>query len=235
MAVTSITKPAEPSHRVTDWGRELDGAIVLDSGNTDAGSTVSSWFRPGNVVVKRTSTGRYVEADDSNADDNTAPAITSSSHSDGNGVIALVGNHGTISVTTTTGSGTEANNATDLNADAAFAAHYVASSAGGELTITARRAAADEWFYIDSSTMATASFSEGEANTSRGTDADVRITEAAVSLADDAGTARNMAVKASYLGDYDESALIVGGAFTTTTAIPQQYKDVLIRRGCRFR
>lgn len=230
-AITTITD-TRPTHRKSFFGRELDSTVVLDSGNTDSGSTPTTRFRSGNVVVLRTSTGRYVEANDSNADVSTAPSITTSSHTDGNGAIVIVGNHGTISVTTSTGSGTEANNATDLNADSAFAAHYVASSGGGELTIAARAGGAEEWFYMDSTTMATASFSEGIANVQNGADPDVRITEQTVDLADDNGTARHMACPASWVGLYDESDLVVGG--TKGGTIPGEYRAVLIRRGCKF-
>lgn len=215
-----------PRHRINDEGLVLGDDVVLDSGNTDSGNTPTYRMRPGNVVIKRTSTGRYVEANDSNADSGTAPAITSSSHSDGNGVIEIVGNHGTISVTTSTGSGTEANNATDLNADGQFAAFYTASSAGGELTITANRAAADEWFYMGTNTMATASFSEGPDNVSKGADPDVRVLEDFGSdLQDLDGNAIHGVAKTSLAGHYDESALI---------NLTGQAKEVLARRGAIF-
>lgn len=199
--------------------------VVLDSGNTDSGATPTHRLRPGNVVVKRTSTGRYVEANDANADTGTAPSITTTSHSDGNGVIKLVGNHGTISVTTTTGAGSEANNATDLNADANFAAHYTASSAGGELTITANRSAADEWFYMHTDTMATASFAEGVDNASTGADPDVRVVVEAGDLQDPDGTAQHAPAVNLVRGYFDESQLI---------NLTGQAKEVLARRGSIF-
>lgn len=183
-------------------------SITLDSGNTDSGSTPTHRFRPGNVVIKRTSTGRFVEANDANADDLGFPSITSSGHSDANGAIKLVGNHGTISVTTTTGTGTEANHATDLNADADFAAYYEASSAGGELTITARNGGAEEWFYIHTDTIATAGFSEGEDNGVTGTTPDVRVTLGYADLQDEEGTAVHADVLAARRGHFDESQLI---------------------------
>lgn len=215
-----------PRHRITDEALKRGSEVVLDSGNTDSGNTPTYRMRPGNVVCLRTSTGRYVEANDANADTGTAPSITTSSHSDGNGDIVIVGNHGTISVTTSTGSGTEANNATDLNADGQFAAFYTASSADGELTITANRAAADEWFYIDSTTMATASFAEGVDNVSKGADPDIRVLEDFGSdLQDLDGTAQHGTAPTSLAGHYDESALI---------NLTGQAREVLARRGSIF-
>jgi hypothetical protein len=197
--------------------------IVMDSGNTDASASPTHRLRPGNVLILRTSTGRYVEANDTNADAKTAPtAHSTTTHVDGNGVIAVMGNHGLISVTTTTGAGTEANNATDLNADAAFAAHYIASSAAGELIITARRGGADEWMYIDSTTMATAPFTEGVAGVTVGADPDVRVVTEAGDLQDHDGTAQHAPAVNLMRGHFDQSQLInlTGAAL-----------EVLVRRG----
>lgn len=199
--------------------------IVLDSGNTDTGSTPNSRFRAGNVVVYKLAITQYVEANDSTGDRGTAAAITTSGHTDGNGEIKLVGNHGTISVTTTTGAGTEANNATDLNADAIFKAHYVASSAAGELTITSLAKGAQEWFYMHTDTMATPGFAEGEANGVNGADADYRVTLEDVDLIDRDGTAQDAQVASCRTGYFDESALI---------NLTDEARAVLLKRGARF-
>lgn len=215
-----------PRHRIDDSALVRGGDVVLDSSNTDAGNTPTFRMRPGNVVIKRSSTGRYVEANDANADTGTAPSITSSGHSDANGEIKLVGNHGTISVTTSTGSGTEANHATDLNADAQFSAFYTASSAGGELTIAANRAGSDEWFYVHTDTIATAGFSKGVSNSVRGSDPDVRVLEGFSSdLENLDGTAQHGTAPTSLAGHYDESALI---------NLTGQAREVLSRRGSIF-
>lgn len=215
-------------------GREvlIDGSIdpqadsiTLDSSNTDAGSSPTHRFRPGNVVIYRTSTKRFVEANDANADDLGFPSITSSGHSDANGVIKLVGNHGTISVTTSTGTGTEANHATDLNADADFAAYYQATSGGGELTITARNGGVEEWFYIHSDTIATVGFAEGEDNGVNGTIPDVRVTADYADLQDEHGTAVHADVLAYRTGYFDESQLI---------NLTAEAKAILASRGAQF-
>lgn len=199
--------------------------VTLDSGNTDANGTPTHRIRPGNVVVRRASTGRYVEANDTNGDRAVAPTKSTTSHTDGNGVIKLVGNHGTISVTTTTGTGTEANNATDLNADADFAAHYTASSAGGELTITANRGGKSEWFYIHTDTMSTAPFTEGEDNGVAGEDADFRVVLDFVDLKDEEGTACHGDAKVAWTGHFDASNLI---------NLTPEARATLAARGAKF-
>ena len=198
--------------------------IVIDSSNTDSGSTPTYRFRAGNVVVKRTSTGRYVEANDTNADVSTAATITSSGHTDATDVIKLVGNHGTISVTVSTGTGTEANCATDLNADSDFAAHYTASSSGGELTITSNEVGDDEWFYIHSDTHANYGFSEGTANGVTAGEPDVWVTLANCDLELD-GTAVHAGVLATRVGHFDES---------NHTNLTAEAKAVLIANGSKF-
>lgn len=201
-------------------------SVTLDSGNTDSGSTPTHRFRPGNVVARRASTGRWVEANDANADVMGSPAaITSSGHTDGNGVISVTGNHGVISVTTTTGSGTEANNATDLNADAAFKAHYVASSAANELTITARAVGKEEWFYITSTTMATAAFAEGVDNAVAGEDPLVGVTLEYADLKDDDGTAVHAECLVAMKGHFDASNLI---------NLTAQARATLAKQGAKF-
>lgn len=200
-------------------------SVTLDSGNTDAGATPTHRIRPGSVVVRRASTGRYVEANDTNGDRCTAASITSSGHTDGNGVIKIVGNHGTFSVTTTTGTGTEANNATDLNANADFAAHYTASSATGELTIASNAVGKQEWFYVHSDTMANASFSEGETSGVAGEDADYRVTLEHVDLKDEEGTAIHADVPVAWAGHFDASNLLL---------LTAEARAVLAKRGSKF-
>lgn len=200
-------------------------SVVLEAANRDTGNSPTTRIRPGNVVTKRASTGEYVEATDANRDVHAAPSITTSGHADGNGVIKLVGNHGTISVTTTTGAGTEANNATDLDADAAFARFYDASSAGGELTITARNVGPQEWFYMHSDTMATAGFAEGAENGAVGTEPDVLVTAEEADVADENGTAQSPTVQTFRRGHFVEANLI---------NLTEEAKAVLLARGCTF-
>lgn len=202
-------------------------AAVIKSTETDAGATPTTTIRKGCVIVKKTSDGLYYLATTSGGDRNTAPAKTSSGNTDtADGTVKLVGNHGTISVTIATGSGTEADVVTDLNASAAFAAHYVATSGAGEVTITARGTGSAEWFYIHSDTTASVGFAEGEANSVYGTDADYFVTEEEVSTLDPStGVAANVEVKTSASAFYDLSQLL----YATGEAL-----SVLAQRGARF-
>lgn len=199
--------------------------ITLDSSNTDAGSTPTHRFRKGNVVVYKTSAQRYVEANDATGDRGTAPAKTSTGHTDGNGVIEVVSSLGTFSVTTSTGSGSEANNATDLNANAPFAAHFVASSGGGELTITMREPGRNAWFYIGANTRDGCGFTEGEANGVSGEDADYRVTCQDADLKDEEGTAIHATCLALRTGHFYVPNLI---------NLTPEARAVLRSRGAKF-
>lgn len=202
------------------------GAIVIKSTVTDSGGPRATILRPGLVVVKKAGDGLYYPADDATADRGTAPSITGAGHVDGNGVIALVGNHGAISVTTTTGAGTVANHVTDLNADAVFKAHYVASSSGGQLKILARGTGAEEWFYIDAATLDTSGLAEGETNGVKGTDADYRVLEDYVDMLDETGTAADsVASNNSKAGCYLEANLL---------KLTPEARATLVRRGALF-
>ena len=200
-------------------------AVTLDATNADSGATPTYRLRPGNVLLLDISEGNYREATDATADVSSAAAITTSSHSDGNGAIVIVGNHGTISVTTATGSGTEANNVTDLNADAEFAAHYVATSGAGELTITSLATGAGEYFYMDSSTMATASFAEGTANGVHGITGDYRVLLEHTDMQDEDGTATDADAEVAWTGHFDESQLI---------NLTPEARGVFLARGAHF-
>jgi hypothetical protein len=217
-----------PAYQI-DGKNELVGSDVHLAGDqaTDYPDVGGKRVAPGTVVVKKDADGLYYLADDAaNGDRNTAPSITSAGHADGNGVIKIVGNHGTISVTTATGTGTEANNATDLNADTAFKAHYIASSAGGELTIAARATGKDEWFYVHSDTMATAGLAEGDANAERGTSADYRVVRAHRDTVDLSGASFvDRPVNTLLAGHFRESEL---------RNLTQEAKAVLAARGSLF-
>lgn len=203
--------------------RVMAPAATIASGQTSA-LTPNHRIPPGTAVVKRTADGKFYKADNATyGDRNTAPSITTTGHADGNGVIKIVGNHGTISVTTATGSGTEANNATDLNADAAFKAHYIASSAGGELTIAARNPGAAEWFYVHADSRDGAGFAEG--TEVRGTDADYRVTADFAELKDLNAVAQDYVVPALKAGHFRTSALY---------ALTSEAREVLIRNGSIF-
>lgn len=198
--------------------------VVVQNDQLDSGNTPTFRLREGYVVAKRTSSGEFVKATDANADVGTPAAITSSGQTDGNGVIKLVGHFGTISVTTTTGAGTEANNATDLNADAAFKAHLIATSGGGELTITSRLVGSGAWFYVHSDTMNTSGLAEGVANGVYGADPEIYVIRQQGDTSID-GTATSPVLPTFARGHFVASNLL---------GLTAEARATLIKRGCTF-
>lgn len=225
MATELFGQLRHKKHLVSDQRKVQGTDVRLKGGVTTNWPKTGGKVAPaGYVVVKKTADKLYYAADDAvNGDRNAAPSITSVGHVDGNGVIKIVGSNGEISVTTATGTGTEANNVTDLNADAAFKAHYVASVVGTDIKIEARKKGEREWFYIDAATRDGCGFSEGEANKVRGTTADYRVIDAQRSLIDMDGAARDSdPVPALLAGHFKESEL---------TGLTQEAKNVLLERG----
>lgn len=224
--------PGFTEHDLDDVAFLVDGqqTILADAAEMASGQASAivptTLHPPGTVLVLETGDGFFYLADDAaNGDRSTPPSITSSGHVDGNGVIEINGPHGTISVTTTTGSGTEANNATDLNADSEFEDYYIATSGAGELTIAAKNNKESESFFIGTATRDAAGFAEGEANSVESTAADYRVTRWYTSLADATGTAVNALAACIYSGHFRESVL---------SNLTAEAKAVLLDRGARF-
>lgn len=223
--------PAEPGFTerdLLDVAYLVDGQLTVTADDTlmAAGETSALTpdhrHPPGTILGFDSGTSLWYLATDSLVDVGTPPAITSSGHGDNTGIVALVGNHGTISVTITTGSGTEVEAATDLNADEEFNSHYIASSGAGELTITALNSGPDEWFYMDATTDALAAFSEGQANEVQGTDGDFRVTTGFAELKDTDAVAQNYLVGALYRGRFRRTAL---------SSLTARAERVLLKRG----
>lgn len=208
-----------------DGKRSIQADSVLMASGQTSSLTPDHRHPPGTVLGEHTSDGKWYLAAGGSVVAPTQATITSSSHSDGNGAIKLVGTHGTISVTTTTGTGTEANHATDLNANQEFSASYIATSGAGELTIKSLRAGPDEWFYIHSDTLATVGFAEGVANEVRGTGSKYRVTTTWVDLKDLDGTAKDELVPVLSAGYFDESVL---------ASLTNEARAELIRNGSAF-
>jgi len=182
--------------------------VVLDSGNTDAGSTPTSRFRPGNVIVKRTSTGRYVEADDTNGDRCTAPSVVSAEDVDGDWkgkTITLTLNGAAIvTVTLDAGDDDKTKVVTSLNASGPFRANALASADGNKVKVTALQTGADVYLKVTSN-LATAFGANGQE--ARGTDADYRVTAAYADLAID-GSAVHAPVATILRGNFDVTKLV---------------------------
>lgn len=223
-----VTTLPAATHRLTQRGVEKDAPVTLDSTNTDSGSTPASRFRAGNVVILRTSTLRYVEANDTNADSMAAATVRSAEAPDADWQSATItvsaDGQAVIIVTLGATDDTVAEVVTALNADAIFAANFIAADAGAgdEVDITALEGGAGKFILVESS-LATAFGAAG--TTGIGTDPDVRVMEEVVDLVDRDNVAINESGVASFVGDYDESVLI---------NLTDEAKAVLLRRGASF-
>mgnify|MGYP003634988984 CR=1 FL=1 len=214
-------------------GVERGEDVVLDSGNTDTANTPTTRFREGNVVVLRTSTGRYVEADDTNGDVNTAASVTSLITNPGaggwDGTLTITGHWGSLSVTLSAD-----------NTDAAVATAIIAAAAAVNPESSAPITSADEvadsvvsvtnadvgagtWLKVTHTTVTTAFGADGA--DAAGVEADYRITSKFADLVDADATAVHAPVSTLMKGHFDESNLI---------NLTAQAKAAFLRRGSRF-
>ncbi|GIW60232.1 MAG: hypothetical protein KatS3mg087_1298 [Patescibacteria group bacterium] len=201
--------------------------VLIDSAVTDSGSTPTNYIRAGMVLVKNSSTGRYVAADDAAGDRNTAPSVTadeavgttwaSTTHSFyRNGVLVA-------QVTLAATDDSYAEYATALNNNAAFAANFSVSDAGGGVPkITAKDTGSDVYIRVVSS-LATAYGANGK--TARGSWADYRVLIQKVLLEDLDGTAAHKYGMAMMRGHFKESNLL---------RVTDEAKQVLVARGSRL-
>lgn len=212
----SSTSRASRLVTLSDHGRETRESIILDSGNTDTGSTPNDKFRAGNVCVKRASTGRYVEANDANGDRN-GQASAASLIAIGAGAASKTFKwkyKGGEEQTVTLGAGdnTAALVVTALNADADFSADLIASQASNILTIKTKRSGADEYFEITDGTLNDQGGVDQDTfanNTLKiGTDAEYRVTLEFAELKDADGTAVHDEVLAARVGHFKKANLI---------------------------
>lgn len=211
-------------------GVERGEDVTLDSGNTDTANTPTTRFREGNVVVLRTSTGRYVEANDANGDVNTAASINTLISNPGSGgwdgTLTITGHWGSLTVTLSA-----------ANTDAAVAAAIIAAAAAvnpessapitsadatGTVSVTNADVGAGTWLKAVHTTVATMFGSDADA---AGADADYRITSKFADLVNVDNTAVHAPAPTLMKGHFDESELI---------NLTAQAKASFLRRGARF-
>lgn len=201
--------------RFSGFGAETGKAIVVDSSVTDTGSTPNNWIRPGLVVAKHASDGRYYAADSANAKKNGQASIAS--------LVAIGAGaasdtfkwkyKGGEEQTVTGGAGddTAAEWVTALNADADFSADLIASAAGSTLTIKSKRAGADEYFEITTGTLNDQGGAADDTfvkNTQHaGTDGDYLVLDSHFDVKDANNVAVNALVTGFPKGHFDESEL----------------------------
>lgn len=205
--------------------------VVLDSATTDSGSTPTTLIRAGNVLVKRTSTGQYVEANHANGDSPTQPTVTSAeaADTDWDGTTITTYLDGVL-VSTVVLAGTDDSTSevvTALNTD--YAAQNLPIVASGldaaVLVITAHGISRS--LRIES-TLATAYATAGGAGSYAedvGNEADFVVLDETVSMLDMGGTAQDTPVRVLRSGYFDESELV---------NLTAEAKAEFLRRGARF-
>ena len=224
---TAVRTETSRAILLSEVGAKKHSDVTIDSGQSDSGSTPTSRIREGRVVVLRTSTGRYVFADDANGDRCTPPVVTAAEAADGDWAsttITLKRNGATV-VTVTLGAGDNTTNlvVTALNANAAFRANAIASASSGRVVVTGLVGGAGESIEIVAS-LATAFGTAGTASDS-GEDADYAVTTQATTLLDPLGVAAHALAPALAAGNFDESELL---------SLTGEAKVVLSRRGSIF-
>lgn len=220
--------------RLTGFGAESGKPAVLDKTTTDSGATPTNWIRPGLVVVKLTSTGKYFAADAATGDRNASATTTSlvdiSAWSTGNKTFKWKYKGGVEHTVTGTSGDAVANAVTDLNADENFNADLVASASANKLVITARRAGRDEWFTITDGTLndvggAEATFADDTDHS--GTDADYAVFDGdTADLKDATGTACDAMIVIFPRGEFKTDNL---------RSLTAEARAVLARNGSLFK
>lgn len=175
--------------------------VTVDSGNVDSGSTPTSLLREGNVLVKRTSTGRYVEGNDSNGDANTQASVSASETADADWqdatVTINVDGVDIVTVTLASDDDTDSEVADALNANAIFAANCIADVSSSRVRIRTLRAGADVSLKVTSS-LSTAFGASG--TTDSGEYADFVVLAKPTHLIDEAGSAAHSSASVVYSG-----------------------------------
>lgn len=223
-----ITTTTDTDRRILidDQGLKHAPSGVLDSSNTDSGSSPATRFRRGNVVILRTSTGRYVEANDANADSPAPASVSASETADTDwqsAVISITVDGGvTFTVTLAATDDTDAEVVTALNANAVFAANCIADVNGGVVRIRTLEAGDDKHLLV-SADLTTAFGASGTSDS--GTDPDVRVVNENVDLIDEDGAAAHAEAAMLFAGHFDESNLI---------NLTAEARAVLAKRGSIF-
>lgn len=205
--------------------------VVLDSATVDSGSTPTTIVRAGNVLVKRTSTGQYVEANHASGDSPVRATVTSAeaADTDWDGTTITTYLDG-ILVSTVVLAGTDDSTSevvTALNTSyAALNLPIVAS--GADLAVLVITAHGINRSLRIESTLVTAYGTAGGAGSyaeGTGTEADFVVLDETVSMLDAYGTAQDTPVRVLRSGHFDESALV---------NLTAEAKAEFLRRGARF-
>lgn len=216
-------------------GVEQGPTAVLENTCADSGSTPTTRMRPGNVIVKRASSGEYVEANDSNGDRCTPAAVTALETADDDwesGVIRITGHWGTIDVTLAGTDDTDAEVVAAINTALAAVdpeqGPCKASVSGSRVVITNRDKGAGTYLEVYHTTVSTAFGAAGASTTMDvGEDADYLVIDEGEypDMVDEQGTARSAPVRTLQRGNFVTANLI---------NLTSEARAVLSRRGSRF-
>lgn len=244
MAVSGYRSISRPSvSLVSDSKLSTRGeGITITSGVVDSSNGLerTSILRPGYVVVKRTSTGKYLDTSDANGDRDAVASATSLVD-----IGAGAANKtfkfkykGGVEHTITTATATTSVSAlvTLLNADDKFNSDLIADAVSSTLRIRSKRAGSGEYFEITDGTLNGQGGSSQDTfannTTAIGTDADYRVIgfegapEEYVDLLTDLGVAT----------DNDETQNLWAASFVEASLVglTTQAKACFLRRNSRF-
>ena len=206
---------------------ELGPEVILDSGLSDSGSTPTFRIRPGNCVVKKTSSGTYVAANDATGDrcgPASVSALEAASAAWNSLAITFTVDGGVpFSVTLQAGTGTNAAAVTDLNNNAIFAANCIADVSGGFVRIRTNPGGEGATLLVNAASRAAAFGANGTGG--QGTDADYVVTEDFGDTKDLNAAAVNVSVPASKCGSFVAANII---------NLTSEARAVLTRRGSKW-
>lgn len=212
------------------YGEDLDDTVVVDASEvSDSGSTPTTRLRAGQVLIRRTSTGRYVLATDSDADAISQAQVDSveAPDSDWTGKVITVTIDGVTVAAVTLGTITDLNSAiADLNGTEGLAGGFVqaglfAQASSTNLGIVCKRPGPIKLGV--SANLATA-YGDVEV-TDEANDPDVVVTKKPVDLVNEFGTAAHAVAEVARQGRFIEANLL---------NLTGEAKAVLRRRGSHF-
>lgn len=222
--------------RVSNYPHHPAEEVVIQSDQVDSGNSAfrTTFLRPGCVLAKRTSTGEFVLASDTNADHQAAASVNTLVTNPGaggwDGVITIKGDFLPSGFTVTlSGDNTNAAVAAAIIAAAAALnpesqAPVTASDATTSVLIKRTDGGAGTWLKVTHATVTTIFGANGQS--SYGTDPEIVVTEDYVDMLNGAGTAVDAASgPVTRAGHYDAANLI---------GLTAEAAAVLLKNGSRF-
>ena len=242
MSVPGITSTTVDDRQVllSDRGLERD-AVIQDSSNSDSGASPTTSPRKGNVLTKRTSTGRYIEANDANADAADAAALTADATNPGSaawdGTLTVSGHWGSVAVTL---SSDDTDSAVVTAINAALAAlnpewgPCVATVSGSRVVITNRETGQGTWLKAVHGTVTGMFGTLAVGVSDQGANPEIVVIAEQRPLLDRAGAATHSETPVYTKAHLDESQLIIGGAAATSYVGWPEIKGYMQDAGYKF-